>query len=138
MSDIMKDAMKKAGINMSADTTDKKHSKKKQVPRRSVAPTNVSKPLRGKVKWFDFRKGYGFIIADDGTEHFVYHTNIALGRNYLGFEAGDEVEFRVAFDPNSKNTKAVNVSLTMEDSDDAEPAESKPDLVTDDQGDQAE
>ena len=30
----------------------------------------------GKVKWFDCKKGYGFIICEDGKEVFVHYTGI--------------------------------------------------------------
>jgi CspA family cold shock protein len=33
---------------------------------------------RGKVKWFNEAKGYGFIVAEDGTEVFVHRTGIAV------------------------------------------------------------
>ena len=32
--------------------------------------------MNGKVKWFDPKKGYGFIIAEDGKEIFVHYTGI--------------------------------------------------------------
>ena len=34
--------------------------------------------MEGKVKWFDARKGYGFIIKDDGTDLFVHYSSIKM------------------------------------------------------------
>ena len=32
--------------------------------------------MNGSVKWFSPRKGYGFIVAEDGTEYFVHFSEI--------------------------------------------------------------
>lgn len=34
--------------------------------------------MRGTVKWFDIKKGYGFITDSEGKEHFVHHSNIVM------------------------------------------------------------
>lgn len=50
---------------------------------------------KGKVKWFDERKGFGFIIPDDGGEDlFVHHTNIS-GQGFRSLTEGQEVEYEV-------------------------------------------
>lgn len=41
---------------------------------------------RGQVKWFDVRKGYGFIIGPEGQDVFVHYTNILVE----GFKKLDE------------------------------------------------
>lgn len=33
-------------------------------------------PTRGRVKWFDPKKGYGFIIGPDGQDVFVHYSHI--------------------------------------------------------------
>ena len=35
--------------------------------------------MEGTVKWFNTRKGYGFIKGDDGEDYFVHHTAIDKG-----------------------------------------------------------
>ena len=48
---------------------------------------------RGKVKWFDSKKGYGFICpASGGKDVFVHHTGIEAD-GYRSLEDGQEVVF---------------------------------------------
>jgi CspA family cold shock protein len=49
---------------------------------------------RGKVKWFNEAKGYGFIVQDDGPEVFVHYSAIE-GDGFKTLAAGEEVEFEV-------------------------------------------
>jgi CspA family cold shock protein len=61
----------------------------------------------GKVKWFNERKGYGFIIPDDGSsELFVHHSNIA-GQDARPLRDGQAVEYDVA--QGRKGPEATNV-----------------------------
>jgi CspA family cold shock protein len=49
----------------------------------------------GRVKWFDSRKGYGFIEPEDGTgDVFVHFTDI-VGEGYRSLEEGERVRFEV-------------------------------------------
>ncbi|MBD3167040.1 cold-shock protein, partial [bacterium] len=50
--------------------------------------------MKGVVKWFDEKKGYGFIDAEDGRDVFVHYSDI-LGRGYRSLAEGEEVEFEV-------------------------------------------
>jgi CspA family cold shock protein len=49
---------------------------------------------KGKVKWFDSAKGYGFIGREDGSDVFVHHSAIRMG-GYKTLIEGDEVEFDI-------------------------------------------
>jgi CspA family cold shock protein len=60
----------------------------------------------GKVKWFDNKKGFGFIAQNSGQDVFVHHTSIA-GAGFKTLNEGDEVSFDVI--PSDKGLKAQNV-----------------------------
>ena len=62
---------------------------------------------KGKVKWFDNKKGYGFITPEDGKDVFVHHTAIT-GDGYKTLEEGQEVEFDIVQGP--KGEQAANVT----------------------------
>jgi CspA family cold shock protein len=62
----------------------------------------------GSVKWFDDRKGYGFIEQEDGPDVFVHHSGI----NGVGFKSlreGDKVTFDI--EEGNKGPAAVNVTV---------------------------
>lgn len=48
----------------------------------------------GTVKWFDPKKGFGFIQQDDGEDVFVHYSNID-GEGHKSLDEGDKVEFEV-------------------------------------------
>lgn len=50
---------------------------------------------KGKVKWFNDAKGYGFITAEAGDDVFVHFTAIE-GNGFKTLAEGQEVEFEVA------------------------------------------
>jgi len=60
----------------------------------------------GKVKWFDNKKGFGFIAQDSGQDVFVHHSSI-MGMNFRTLREGDQVTFEVV--ATEKGPKAENV-----------------------------
>ena len=63
---------------------------------------------KGKVKWFNAEKGYGFIEAEDGTDVFVHFSAINM-EGYKALEEGASVVFEVI--DGDKGPQAANVSL---------------------------
>lgn len=62
---------------------------------------------KGRVKWFNDAKGYGFISREDGPDVFVHHTAI-IGEGFRTLAEGQEVEFEVVQGP--KGLQASNVT----------------------------
>ena len=63
--------------------------------------------IKGKVKWFNDQKGYGFITPEDGTpDVFVHHTSIK-GEGFRTLAENQSVEFEVM--QSDKGPKASNV-----------------------------
>lgn len=64
---------------------------------------------RGKVKWFDERRGYGFIERKAGEDAFV-HVSDVEGHGYQVLQDGEEVEFEVVADergPRARNVERL-------------------------------
>jgi len=61
---------------------------------------------RGKVKWFNGSKGYGFIAQEGGSDVFV-HFSAIQGEGFKSLDEGQEVEFEVVNGP--KGLQAANV-----------------------------
>ncbi len=51
--------------------------------------------VKGKVKWFNETKGYGFIERDDGEGDVFVHFSAIRGTNYRTLKEGEEVEFDI-------------------------------------------
>lgn len=63
---------------------------------------------KGKVKWFNAQKGYGFITKnEDGQDLFVHYSGIA-SEGFKSLEEGTDVEFDVT--SSEKGLQAVNVT----------------------------
>ena len=64
---------------------------------------------KGSVKWFDDRKGYGF-IAREGEKDIFVHFSAIQGDGFKTLSEGEEVEFEVVNGP--KGEQATNVTKT--------------------------
>ena len=60
----------------------------------------------GKVKWFDNKKGFGFIAQESGQDVFVHHTCI-MGSGFKTLQEGEVVNFEIV--QSDKGPKAQNV-----------------------------
>jgi CspA family cold shock protein len=60
--------------------------------------------MKGKVKWYNARKGYGFVEGEDEKDVFVHNTALPMG-TYL--DEGDQVEYEI--EESDRGPKAVNV-----------------------------
>ena len=60
--------------------------------------------MNGKIKWYNSRKGYGFIESEDGKDIFVHRTSLPEG-TFLN--EGDSVEFET--EDSDRGLKATNI-----------------------------
>lgn len=68
----------------------------------------MSAKQTGTVKWFDPKRGYGFITADNGEDVFVHFTGIKA-EGYRKLNESNRVEFDIENDENTNRTIAKNV-----------------------------
>ncbi|CAN5603862.1 cold-shock protein [soil metagenome] len=66
-----------------------------------------AKMPKGKVKWFDAKKGYGFVTTENDGDVFVHYSDIQTNQSYKTLEEGVEVEYELVEDERGK--KAANV-----------------------------
>ncbi|MEK6588407.1 MAG: cold shock domain-containing protein [Chloroflexota bacterium] len=67
----------------------------------------MSERVQGSVKWFNEKKGYGFIEREDGDDVFV-HFSAIQGDGFRTLEEGARVEFSIQQGP--KGLQAADVT----------------------------
>jgi CspA family cold shock protein len=67
--------------------------------------------VKGSVKWFNEKKGFGFITREDGSDVFVHFSAIKRD-GFKSLDEGDKVEFEVTEGP--KGLQATNVVVVEE------------------------
>jgi len=102
-----------------AKTLRTKRASKKRKPAKSEFPslagffilTQVQMEVimsKGRVKWFNDQKGFGFIEVEGSKDVFVHHSAIT-GQGFKSLKEGDEVEFETAQGPKGPNATDVRV-----------------------------
>ena len=60
--------------------------------------------MEGKIKWYNPRKGFGFIVGEDGKDIFIHRTDIPTD---VELNEDDPVEFEI--EQSERGPKAINV-----------------------------
>jgi CspA family cold shock protein len=64
--------------------------------------------MKGTVKWFNDRRGYGFILGEDGNEIFVHRSGLQLD---ISLDENDQVEYELEKSergPHATNVKKIS------------------------------
>ncbi|MCA9280146.1 MAG: cold shock domain-containing protein [Phycisphaeraceae bacterium] len=69
----------------------------------------------GAVKWFDSRKGFGFIVGPNGEDIFV-HYSVIQGDGFKALDDGTQVKYEAEFTPKGWRATAVSLSGGATDS----------------------
>jgi CspA family cold shock protein len=62
---------------------------------------------RGKIKWFNNAKGYGFILEDGKLSDVFVHYSAIEGDGYKSLKNGEEVEFQLCEGPKGFHAQKV-------------------------------
>jgi cold shock protein len=63
--------------------------------------------MNGSVKWFDGKKGFGFITAEDGGGDVFVHFGDIVGEGHRSLDTGEKVQFEVSETPKGRRAHQV-------------------------------
>jgi CspA family cold shock protein len=63
--------------------------------------------MNGKVRWFEAKKGYGFIDPDDGSGDVFVHFGNIVGETYKPLQPGNKVQFETVDAPQGRQAIRV-------------------------------
>jgi len=69
--------------------------------------TQSTKRIRGRVKWFDPAKGFGFVVADEGGPDILLHANVL--RNFGQSSVADRAAIEIDVQQTERGVQAVEV-----------------------------
>ena len=72
---------------------------------------------QGVIKWFDNRKGFGFILGEDGARDIFVHYSVIEGEGFRSLKDGEKVEYELA--DSDKGPQAREVRRITADGDSA-------------------
>ena len=75
---------------------------------RLQAKERESRTFRGRIKWFNHRRGIGFIKSDDGDEIFLHHSGIE-NKRHKRLKRGQQVQFQV--EKSKKGLQATQLTI---------------------------
>lgn len=61
--------------------------------------------MRGTVKWFDRKKGYGFVADDESLNEYFFHYTSIVGEGFRKVDEGEKVLFDVIDDDKKQGGK---------------------------------
>lgn len=77
--------------------------------------------IQGEVKWFDPKKGYGFIVGPEGQDVFVHFSQI-LGDGFRSLKDGEKVDYDLVEGDKGLQAKEVKRTESAEATDAEHPA----------------
>ena len=75
----------------------------------------MSEKKNGFVKWFDYKKGFGFIATTDNEEDVFVHFSNILMEGFKKLDMGDQVEFELKESEDGKGPEALKVKVIAKD-----------------------
>ena len=71
--------------------------------------------MKGTVKWYNARKGYGFITPDDKSDDVFVHATSLKECGLKKLFTGSEVSFEISEDDKGKRVKSIKVTKEVKE-----------------------